>query len=65
MRGQECWRTEAKDWGQGLEGCLEPFLGGGLRDASVSFPDSLLVEGQLEEVLCSAPLAALCPSACL
>ena len=48
MRGQECWRTEAKDWGQGLEGCLEPFLGGGLRDASVSFPDSLLVEGQLE-----------------
>jgi len=55
MRGQECWRTEAEDWGQGLEGCLEPFLGGGLRDASVSFPDSPLVEGPLEEGTAQPP----------
>ena len=64
MRGQECWITEAEDWGQGLEGCLEPFLGGGLRDASVSFPDSPLVEGQLEEGTLLSPLSSplsLCP----
>lgn len=47
-----------------MEGHLEPSLGGGLRDASVSFPDSPLGEGQLEEGTLLSPLSSplsLCP----